>query len=181
MTCRLSGAKSLSEPMQTNSQLDPIEHISMNSYLKFRSFHSKKCTLRYRLQNGGHLYEIMIANTMIFCHQSHQAWGMRNYLNFYYDGTRKEHSWLVIGCRWLLKFSTRGYIYDKHSFPHHIHTKDSKSYLLRHIHNPFNSSLPSAAYMRQWIGSALVQILPCRIFGVKPLSKAILVYSQLDP
>ena len=34
-----------------------------------------------------------------------------------------------------------------------------------------NSSPPSAAYMRQWIGSALVQIMTWRLFGAKPLSK----------
>ena len=38
----------------------------------------------------------------------------------------------------------------------------------------FNSSPPSATYMRQWIGSALVQIMACRLFGAKPLSKPIL-------
>ena len=34
-----------------------------------------------------------------------------------------------------------------------------------------NSSPPSAAYMRHRIGSALVQIMACRLFGAKPLSK----------
>ena len=43
-----------------------------------------------------------------------------------------------------------------------------------------NSLSPSAAYMRQWIGSALVQIMACRLFGVKPLSKPMLTYCQLD-
>ena len=37
-----------------------------------------------------------------------------------------------------------------------------------------NSSPPSAAYMRQWIGSALVQIMACRLFGAKPLPEPIL-------
>ena len=40
-----------------------------------------------------------------------------------------------------------------------------------------NSSPHSAAYMRQWIGSALVQIMACRLFGAKPLSKPILLLS----
>ena len=31
--------------------------------------------------------------------------------------------------------------------------------------------LPSATYMQQWIGSALVQIMACRLFGAKPLSQ----------
>ena len=43
-----------------------------------------------------------------------------------------------------------------------------------------NSSL-SAAYMRQWIESALVQIMACRLFGAKPLPEPMLAYCQLDP
>ena len=51
------------------------------------------------------------------------------------------------------------------------------------FHSDFcvNSSTPSAAYMRQWIGSALVQIMTCRLFGAKPLSTPMLVNFQLDP
>ena len=45
----------------------------------------------------------------------------------------------------------------------------------------FNSSPPSAAYMRQWVGSALIQIMACRLFGARPLSKQMLGYCQLDP
>ena len=37
-----------------------------------------------------------------------------------------------------------------------------------------NSSPPSAAYMHPWIGSELVQIMACRLFGAKPLSEAML-------
>ena len=37
-------------------------------------------------------------------------------------------------------------------------------------------SLPSAAFMCQWIRSALVQIMACRLFVSKPLSKAVLGY-----
>ena len=43
-----------------------------------------------------------------------------------------------------------------------------------------NSSPPSATYMRQWIRSAWVQIMACRLFGAKPLSKPMLGYCQLD-
>ena len=44
---------------------------------------------------------------------------------------------------------------------------------------PFiNSSLPSVAYMNQWIESALVQITACRLFDAKPLSKPMLGYFQ---
>ena len=44
-----------------------------------------------------------------------------------------------------------------------------------------NSSPPSAAYMHQWTGSALVQVMACRLFGAKPLSEPMLPYCQLDP
>ena len=35
---------------------------------------------------------------------------------------------------------------------------------------------PSAAFMRQWIESALVQIMACRLVGAKPLSEPMLEY-----
>ena len=44
-----------------------------------------------------------------------------------------------------------------------------------------NSSPPGVAYMRQLIGSALVQIMACHLFGAKPLSKPMLEDCQLDP
>ena len=44
---------------------------------------------------------------------------------------------------------------------------------------PINSSPPNVAYMGQWIGSVLVQIMACHLFGAKPLSKPML--DQLDP
>ena len=43
------------------------------------------------------------------------------------------------------------------------------------------SAPPSAAYMRQWTGSSLVQIMACRLFGVKPLPEPMLPYCELDP
>ena len=43
----------------------------------------------------------------------------------------------------------------------------------------FNSSPPSATYMHQWIMSALVQIMACRLYGTKPLSKPMLGYCPL--
>ena len=45
----------------------------------------------------------------------------------------------------------------------------------------FNSSPPSAAYMRQRIRSALVQIMACRLFGAKPLPEPVLAYCVLHP
>ena len=44
----------------------------------------------------------------------------------------------------------------------------------------FNSSPPSAAYMRQRTGSSLVQVvMACRLFGAEPLPEPTLVYCQL--
>ena len=43
-----------------------------------------------------------------------------------------------------------------------------------------NSAPPSAAYMHQGTGSALVHVMACRLFGAKPLPKPMLGYSQLD-
>ena len=37
------------------------------------------------------------------------------------------------------------------------------------------------AYIRQWTGSSLVQVMACRLFGAKPLPETLLAYSQLDP
>ena len=49
-------------------------------------------------------------------------------------------------------------------------------------HNVFYQLItPSAAYMRQWIVSALVQIMACGLYGAKPLSEPMLDYYQLDP
>ena len=52
MACRQFGAKSLSNPMLQYCQLDHKEHISVKFHLKFRSFHSRKCTWKCRLGNG---------------------------------------------------------------------------------------------------------------------------------
>ena len=43
-----------------------------------------------------------------------------------------------------------------------------------------NSSPPSAAYMRRWIGSGLVQVMACRLFGAKPLPQPMFAYCRLD-
>ena len=42
-----------------------------------------------------------------------------------------------------------------------------------------NSSPPSAAYMHQWTGSSLVQVMACHLFVAKPLPEPMLVYCLL--
>ena len=44
-----------------------------------------------------------------------------------------------------------------------------------------NSSPPSAAYMSLWTGPAMVQVMACRLFGVKPLPEPMPTYCQLGP
>ena len=43
-----------------------------------------------------------------------------------------------------------------------------------------NSLNPRDAYMRQWTRPSLVQIMACRLFGAKTLSKPMLTYCHLD-
>ena len=49
------------------------------------------------------------------------------------------------------------------------------------VKNNVNSSPPTAAYLCQRIGSTLVLIMACHLFGAKPLSKSMLGYCQLNP
>ena len=46
--------------------------------------------------------------------------------------------------------------------------------ILRQHENMIYSSPPSAAYMRRWTGSALVQKMACRIFCAEPLAEPML-------
>ena len=52
---------------------------------------------------------------------------------------------------------------------------------VKHVLTSLNFALTYLPYMRQWIGSALVQIMACRLFGTKPLSKPMLGYCQFYP
>ena len=64
----------------------------------------------------------------------------------------------------------------------YIHYKPLHALTWTYIfNNCVNSSPPRATYMPQWTGSTLVQIMACRLFGAKPLSKSMLGYCQLDP
>ena len=51
VACRLFGTKPLSKPMLPYCQLVAKEYISVKFYLKFQSFHSRKCTWKCRLRN----------------------------------------------------------------------------------------------------------------------------------
>ena len=48
------------------------------------------------------------------------------------------------------------------------------------IQSNFNSCPHSDEYMRRRTGSALVQVMACRLFGARPLTEPMLAYCQLD-
>ena len=57
MTCRLSGAKPLLEPMLQNCQLDPWEQSPVKFESRYKAFHSCKCVSNCRLRNGDHFVQ----------------------------------------------------------------------------------------------------------------------------
>ena len=62
MACHLVGAKPLSEPLLPYCQLDPKEHISVKFESKYRTFHSRKCTWKCRLESGGHFVSALMCS-----------------------------------------------------------------------------------------------------------------------
>ena len=53
MACRLTGAKTLSEPLVDICKLDPREQIPMKFSSKYINFLLRKC-VKYCLENGGY-------------------------------------------------------------------------------------------------------------------------------
>ena len=54
--------------------------------------------------------------------------------------------------------------------------------LVKFSKSNFLYTLPfSTALMRQWTGSALVQVMACRMFGAKLLPEPMLTSCKLDP
>ena len=77
--------------------------------------------------------------------------------------------------RWYKKINEWINVLLFHNQSKHVHEK------LTFFFNQFwtsgvNSSPPSVAYMRQWIRSALVQIMASRLVGAKPLSEPMMEY-----
>ena len=85
--------------------------------------------------------------------------------------------WLHHGCWW--PGDTRSLSISRPGINQVFH--DYFSLSSRRADTAFNSSPPSAAYMRQGTRPALVKIVACRLLGAKPLSKTMLVHCQLDP
>ena len=90
-----------------------------------------------------------------YCSKSHNFDQTKTNIHKYW----KQTTWLfyLSAARWYLFQSYLVSINNAHSFV------------------AINISSPhSAEYMRQWIGSALVQIMAWRLFGAKPSSKSVL-------
>ena len=100
-------------------------------------------TLRIRWDVRGDIYATLTWLRDIFSVLTASDW--RNfqemcYLYLYYeDMTPPDHCWVIIVVPYHPRQVTKTYSYP-----------------------------PSAAYMRQWIRSALVQTMACRLFGAKP-------------
>ena len=67
------------------------------------------------------------------------------------------------------------------SYTFHIQSQQWMPFVYGTLLYTFNSSPPSAANMRQWIRSALLQIMAHHLIGAKPLSKPMPGYCWLDP
>ena len=51
---------------------------------------------------------------------------------------------------------------------------------LQNIHNFSSMGKPGDAYMCQWDGPSLVQVMACHLYGAKPLPEPMLIHCQLD-
>ena len=49
------------------------------------------------------------------------------------------------------------------------------------VRRSLNPSPPGVAYMYQWIEPALIQVITCHMFGIKPLREVMLTYGQSGP
>ena len=88
---------------------------------------------------------------------------------------------LIVYQQFLLWFMVYLNQWRRHNIKIFFVSKRKSSTVVTQVTASFNSSPPSAAYLRRWMGSALVQIMARRLFGAKPLSKLVLDYCQLDP
>ena len=80
-----------------------------------------------------------------------------------------------------LGFSSVKHLKPTHSSPDiRMNTPSQHAIKYIYIYDKFTSP-PIAVSMRQWIGSALVQIMACCPFGGNPLSKLIQINFQFDP
>ena len=90
---------------------------------------------------------------------------------------------ILMCIKWTTRKETRWIWYE---FSNVLSRKSIRKYSWQKVRHRvqgilINSSPASVACMRQWIGSALVQIMAYILFGTKPLSKLMLGYYQMHP
>ena len=119
----------------------------------------------------GFLLQTWIISAWISNHVPGKVWEEINYPFPNFTGCTVEF------CEWISRF-TPHVIMDVITI--HGDTKHNKAQRSSNTTHQscvyFNSAPPSAAYMCRWTGSALVQIIACRLVGAKPLSEPKLEY-----
>ena len=176
----LLSLESLSKPMLTYCQLYSEYQISLKFASKLKYLPSRKCSWICRLSNLSQAYFPTLWLTSNDAIWHHRFWSIlvrvmtatSHYLNQYS---------LISGVLWHLPegnfTETTQEICPWYQFEYqqlNITAAPPSSHWV-------NSCPPSAAYMHQWIGSALVKIMACRLFGAKPLSKPVLGLFSIRP
>ena len=99
---------------------------------------------------------------------------LKNYIHLLHNWYPSVYSWFWW---WLQKFSSGTRIRNENKTKIYSISITCPGNICFQTHPP----PPYVTYMRQWIGSALVQTMACRLFGTKPFSKPAMDYCQLEP
>ena len=110
-------------------------------------------------------------------------WGQNPSVNFGNSIMIYRAPWMIMHCNWIIWSSIiTGFCSLWHSIYMPMPSKYNALAWIWEILTPPPPPPPppSVAYMHHWIGSALVQIMACRLIGAEPLSEPMLEYCWLD-
>ena len=133
--------------------------------------HSQMCHDKWSMTINGCVYKLRAGQT-----GQHFAEDIfkRIYLPFHFNFTDVSSQSTVsksnqqqVQWHWFRNWLGNEQVTSHHSYQWRIYKPPGFNELI-------NSSPPSATYMCQWIQSALVKIMACRVLGTKPLSKPML-------
>ena len=154
---------------QTSTPLDKVFCISSNSDLCFTwviEVLSRIPCYIGSCYNGCRFYQL----TNYYPLKVFHSWSLmeHNHDIITYDGKRSVHGYENINALQLRPFNDPvNWMYE--------------CVFLNTLNGMFINSFPtSAAYIRQWTGSSLDQVLACRLFGTKPLPEPIQTFCRLD-
>ena len=148
-----------------------------------------------------HKTPLTLIQVMAWCHQKRYSSLVDVYREFYLPLLKLEYSEITRSIPWLQMhwlLASPGHQQLRHwlsrinnsrgrisitciSSVSHNYWKCKHIFIKKNLHIRSKLIFPSDAYMRQWIGSALVQIMACSLFSAKPISKLMQGYCQLDP